>query len=151
MTTRRAVAVLTLSTVLAVASFGCASSGTSGRRTVLPAEDPVREGRDAYAARCASCHGPGGRGDGPVVAALRVPPADLTMLAQQSGGKFPRAHVIDVVTGAAPVVAHGSREMPVWSDRFAFDEHAGATAAASIYARRVVENLATYLESIQRR
>ena len=137
---------------LALASFGCARAGDkTGRRTLFPAEDPVRAGRDAYVARCASCHGADGRGDGPVAPALRVPPADLTELARRSGGTFPRAHVIDVLTGAAPVLAHGSREMPVWTDRFAFDEDSGATAAASIYVRRTVESLAAYLATIQRR
>ena len=137
---------------VALASFGCAGAeGETGRRRLLPAEDPVRAGHDAYVARCASCHGADGRGEGPVAPALRVPPTDLTALARGSGGTFPRAHVIDVMTGVVPVLAHGSREMPVWTDRLAFEDDSGATATASIYVRRIIESLATYLETIQRR
>src|SRR5512134_3746191 len=35
-------------------------------------------GARLYAAECASCHGPAGRGDGPAAAALTPVPADLT-------------------------------------------------------------------------
>jgi len=112
--------------------------------------DPIAAGRAAYRARCASCHGLEARGDGPVGAALRIAPPDLTWLAERHDGTFPRAYVIDVVTGRVALAVHGTREMPVWSDRLAPTDGAGATAAATLYARRVVESLATYLESLQR-
>jgi putative copper resistance protein D len=38
----------------------------------------VGSGEALYRAHCASCHGPGGRGDGPGGAGLPKPPADLT-------------------------------------------------------------------------
>jgi mono/diheme cytochrome c family protein len=108
-------------------------------------EDAARDFLDA----CAPCHGAGGRGDGPVAPALRVPPPDLTRLAARHGGAFPRAYVIDVIAGERGVVAHGSREMPVWSQRFA-PSAAGATAAAALYARRRLAMLARHLETLQR-
>jgi uncharacterized membrane protein len=37
----------------------------------------LAEARTFYAARCASCHGPEGRGDGPVAAGLALKPASL--------------------------------------------------------------------------
>src|SRR5262245_1893586 len=63
---------------------------------------------------CASCHGPEGRGDGPVARALKTPPADLTTLAARHGGLFPRRQVEEFVTHGRDVAAHGSSDMPVW-------------------------------------
>jgi mono/diheme cytochrome c family protein len=113
------------------------------------APDVVATDREEFVRACASCHGVDGRGAGPVAAALRTPPADLTVLAERAGGRFPRARVIGVLTGDLAVTAHGSREMPVWSERFAPSDFA-ATAAAAIYARRWLETIASYLDSIQR-
>lgn len=39
---------------------------------------PLDEGRSIYVAKCQSCHGPGGKGDGPASRALARPPADLS-------------------------------------------------------------------------
>jgi Ca2+-transporting ATPase len=131
---------------------GCVVTVENGRigRTDLGA-DPVAKGRDAYRTRCASCHGLEARGDGPVGAALRIAPSDLTSLAERNGGVFPRAYLIDVVTGRVVFAAHGTRDMPVWSDRLEPSDGAAATAAGSVYVRRVVEALAAYLETLQRR
>ena len=138
--------------VLAVAVGGCVVSVQNGHvdRPDL-GEDPIGKGREVYRTRCASCHGLQARGDGPVGAALRSAPPDLTWLAERHGGTFPRAYVIDVVTGEAGIPAHGTREMPVWSDRLGPTDGSGGTAAGALYARRLVESLADYLESIQRR
>jgi len=108
----------------------------------------VREGAQLFREACAACHGEHGTGDGPAADALRTRPTDLTRLAARNAGTFPRDRVIEVIAGERPVTAHGSREMPVWCQRFA-PSGSGATAAASIYARRNLERLATYLESIQ--
>lgn len=42
------------------------------------ATEPTDPGADVYAARCATCHGATGRGDGPAAKALPRPPTDLT-------------------------------------------------------------------------
>ena len=133
---------------------GCVSTLDEGRPEPRRASDVGADsaaGRHAYERQCASCHGLGGRGDGPVAPALRVAPPDLTWLAERNGGEFPREHVIAVVTGTIAITAHGTREMPVWSDRFAPDGDEGATAAAALYVRRMVEALADYLATLQRR
>lgn len=39
-------------------------------------------GKQMFEAYCASCHGMGGKGGGPVASALKVPPADLTVLSR---------------------------------------------------------------------
>lgn len=113
----------------------------------LPSD--VKEGQELYVDLCASCHGIDATGKGPVTPALKVPPPDLTRLAQRHAGTFPRDLVIEMITGERPVAAHGSREMPVWSQRFGPRSSAGA-AVASIYMRRRVERIAGYIESLQR-
>ena len=44
-----------------------------------PTTASVQVGQRLYAERCASCHGPSGRGNGPLATWLRPPPADLAM------------------------------------------------------------------------
>ena len=100
-----------------------------------------------YVHACASCHGEAGRGDGPVAKALIVPPPDITTLTLRSG-EFPRADVIAVIAGERELPAHGTREMPVWSQRFGTGS--GPPAVASLYARRRLEALADYVASLQR-
>jgi hypothetical protein len=46
-------------------------------------------------------------------AALKVPPADLTTLAQRKHGKFPNNKVFDTIKGDGNTPAHGSEEMPM--------------------------------------
>jgi mono/diheme cytochrome c family protein len=59
----------------------------------------ANSGKEMYAAYCAACHGKDGKGDGPVAAALKTPPADLTILARQHAGKFPSIQVHRAITG----------------------------------------------------
>src|SRR5581483_10542527 len=75
-------------------------------------------GADLYFAYCSACHGRDGKGGGPVAKALKTPPPDLTLLARNNGGKFPRDQVELTVRGEGNRSAHGSREMPVWGPFF---------------------------------
>src|ERR1700760_4292549 len=76
-------------------------------------------GRTLYLTYCASCHGVGGRGDGPAAEELRHRPADLTQFANRNGGVFNAARIEHIVDGRT-VKAHGTLEMPVWGDAFKF-------------------------------
>jgi hypothetical protein len=100
-------------------------------------------GRDSFELYCAPCHGSAGRGDGPVAAALRTRPADLTLLSRRNGGAFPREAVRAFVTGTGrTLAAHGTTEMPVWGPMFrAFESDARA--------RERIANLVSHIESIQ--
>lgn len=100
-------------------------------------------GRDSFDLYCSPCHGAGGRGDGPVAAALRARPADLTTLARRNRGAFPRDQVREFVIGTGrPLAAHGTTEMPVWGPMFrAFESDARV--------RERIANLVSYIESIQ--
>jgi mono/diheme cytochrome c family protein len=99
-----------------------------------------------YLRSCAPCHGEDARGTGPVASALKTPPPDLTLLADRHGGRFPRDEVIAIIAGERDIRAHGTREMPVWSQRFGN----GLGAVASVYTRRRLGLLADHLASIQR-
>lgn len=59
------------------------------------------EGVTLYTENCAICHGPAGRGDGPLAADLRPRPGDLSLLASRAGGVFPRAEVLSAIDGYA--------------------------------------------------
>jgi hypothetical protein len=89
-----------------------------------------------------------GKGDGPAARALTRPPTDLTRLAEQHGGTFPRQHVLEVITGDRAISAHGDREMPVWNQRFS-PSASGAAVGASIYSQKHLDRILTYLQSIQ--
>jgi mono/diheme cytochrome c family protein len=100
-------------------------------------------GKDSFEAYCASCHGSGGRGDGPVAPALKRAPADLTGLAGRNNDVYPRERVKAVLTGAGrTVAAHGTTEMPIWGPLFrAFESDARV--------RVRIDNLVRYVETLQ--
>jgi mono/diheme cytochrome c family protein len=105
---------------------------------------PSLRGRDIFDFYCASCHGLTGTGNGPVAAALTIPPADLTKLARTNGGTFPRARVEAFVTHGGPdVAAHGSPEMPTWGPIFRALEPSDKLATIRI------QNVVAYIESLQ--
>jgi mono/diheme cytochrome c family protein len=81
------------------------------------AED-VDIGKSEFQASCASCHGADGKGKGPVSGQLKVPPSDLTVLARNNNGVFPTNAVYETIYGSKTVPAHGTREMPIWGERF---------------------------------
>ena len=58
-------------------------------------------GRETYLRYCASCHGPDGRGDGPLAASLKTQPADLTQIAKRNGGSFDERPVMATIDVAA--------------------------------------------------
>jgi mono/diheme cytochrome c family protein len=79
-------------------------------------------GRETFIRYCASCHGSEGRGDGPLAASLTKPPADLTQIARQNGGRFDERLVMAAIDGRRAVAPHGTRDMPVWGAVFEDEE-----------------------------
>jgi mono/diheme cytochrome c family protein len=103
-------------------------------------------GPDLFRAHCAACHGPDGKGNGPAAAALKTKPADLTVLAKNNGGKFPTERVQKFISGDDPsLVAHGSREMPVWGPIFHQIEE------DQDFGNVRLQNLIKYLGTIQQK
>ena len=104
-------------------------------------------GQQYFVRYCSACHGMTGRGDGPAAPALRTPPADLTRLAQRRGGHFPVAEIAAVIDGRTVVSAHGSREMPIWGERFG--EMGGGGSVGEEVVRGNLLVLLEYLQAIQ--
>jgi mono/diheme cytochrome c family protein len=102
-------------------------------------------GRDLFQFYCSSCHGRDGKGSGSAATALKVPPPDLTTLAQRNRGTFPAERVEAFIKGEGRLTtpAHGSSDMPVWGPIFK-----GLDSRDAVNAARI-ENLVKYIESIQ--
>ena len=75
-------------------------------------------GKTEFQSSCASCHGTDGKGKGPVSEQLKIRPADLTILAKNNNGLFPTNAVYETIYGSKTIAAHGTREMPIWGERF---------------------------------
>jgi cytochrome c oxidase cbb3-type subunit 3 len=97
------------------------------------ADDPLLvEGRSVYLARCLSCHGESGRGDGPIAKGLAGPPVgDLTDADWKHG---------DRPNQVFAVVAQGVRDtaMPPWNTALGDRELRGVTAYVYYLAGRPV-------------
>lgn len=52
--------------------------------------DAIAAGKVLFEAQCSSCHGPGGKGDGPAGQALNPPAADLTKVTEGDDYEFYR-------------------------------------------------------------
>lgn len=119
-------------------------------------------GSDEYRISCLSCHGVGGRGDGPLAKFLTVQPTDLTTLARNNGGQYPNLkagtfpflRVYQVIDGRADVAVHGDRAMPVWGNRYLMDQPMAEQVGpyAGVYEKvvrgRILE-LVYFIQSIQ--
>lgn len=111
----------------------------------------VEIGAQLYVENCASCHGAGARGDGPLAGLLTVPVPDLAGLAARSDGAFPMLDVVHTIDGRTGRRAHGGA-MPVWGAVFAEPPgFAMGLYGSALEARGRVMALALYLESIQER
>jgi len=119
----------------------------AGRGDTAIAQDVDGAGRQLFERHCSACHGMDGRGEGPVATALRTPPADLTQMAKRRGGAFPAAEIAAYIDGRAEVRAHGSRDMPVWGERFG--EQVGGGSLGEEVVRGNLLVLMQYLQSLQ--
>lgn len=67
----------------------------------LQTDTGAGRGRALFDDFCVTCHGAGGRGDGPLAADWTKPPADLTAISRGNGGVFPLARVMSQIDGYA--------------------------------------------------
>lgn len=112
-------------------------------------EEPALDGRSAFLADCAGCHGADARGDGADVRDLGVVSPDLTQIAARNGGVFPRTRVMSTIDGLNRG-AHFSAAMPEFGagdmgDIIIVEENG---LGMPVPERLLV--LTDYLESIQR-
>ena len=75
-------------------------------------------GQEEFRQHCAACHGMTGLGDGPIGDHLKTRPQNLATIADRNGGKFPFQRIYEIIDGRAAVAAHGSRDMPLWGNRY---------------------------------
>jgi mono/diheme cytochrome c family protein len=131
--------------LLLVATVTLAQQATI-RREPAPYTSPA-SAKEMYTAYCASCHGIDAKGDGPTASALKTAPTDLTLIAKNNGGKFPDAHVYEVIRGEANLSAHGSKDMPVWGAVF----HSFRSDSGYGEVQLRIRNLTDYIESLQQK
>ncbi len=144
--------LLVLGAALAfILSFAGAQESRTKKTQVKPT-NPV-SGEQIFKQYCAVCHGPGGKGDGPAETALKVPPPDLTTLAQRHDGKFPDDYVSNILKNGVKASAHGSGEMPVWGPIFETMNRWNALCAGvdETPVPLRITNLINYLKSIQKK
>lgn len=122
-----------------------------------PAAPPtmLERGRLEFESNCATCHGMGARGDGPMRPFLAREPADLTTIARRRGGSFPRSEIADLIDGRGMTEpgVHGTREMPIWGRVYREQSEAqtrGTPFPAEWSVRGRTLALAEYLQSLQR-
>jgi mono/diheme cytochrome c family protein len=79
-----------------------APAAERGIKNPLPPAAGMQEGKKVFEANCVVCHGPGGKGDGPVGAALNPKPGDLTSKAVQAQSDGELFWKISTGRGAMP-------------------------------------------------
>ncbi len=140
-----------LAVVIGITLF-LAMAGESQETRVKSQEDqgavrliPSLEGADLFRSYCASCHGADAQGAGPVAAALSTKVPDLTAISKRNGGVFPSKRIELVISGDEAIIAHGSREMPVWGPIFHQVER------DRDFGNVRLRNVTKYIESIQQK
>jgi mono/diheme cytochrome c family protein len=93
-----------------------------------------------YRSNCAPCHGVTGFGGGPVASSFSVLMPQLATLAQRNRGVFPQDYVLRIIDGREPMMAHGTRNMPVWGSIFD-----GETTSTAFLIEAIVE----YVKGLQ--
>jgi mono/diheme cytochrome c family protein len=138
------------------------ASLAAGFAAAAQAED-LDIGKSEFLSSCASCHGADAKGKGPVSDQLKIPPPDLTMLAKNNNGEFPTDAVYKTIDGMKAVPAHGTREMPIWGERFnpivnlphyvdpSYWKLAGPDQSPEVVVRKRILAVIDYLSRIQQK
>jgi len=107
----------------------------------------IVRGRQYYLHYCASCHGEGADGRGPMARVLKTSPPDLRHLGKRYGMPLPTGTIARFIDGRQYVAAHGPRDMPVWGRRFydVWTARQSREGDLQVQIREIVE----YLNAIQ--
>jgi mono/diheme cytochrome c family protein len=137
------VAILAIISAAAAAQKAPADNAASVKHVPIT-HTPSNSGKEMFNSYCAVCHGKDGKGNGPAASAMKTNPSDLTLLAKNSGGKYPAPHVAAVLRGQAVTPSHGSQDMPVWGPLFSSisQGHEGLV-------QQRITNLVTYIDGLQ--
>ena len=111
---------------------------SNGEETLVNPIPPNREsiatGQAIYHVQCLQCHGPTGRGDGPVGLTLNPPPADLYQHTQP--GVHPDGRLYDWITNGFS----GNSQMPVFKDILTDEERWNVINYIRTFARSEEES-----------
>lgn len=108
----------------------------------------IAGGELEYQHACAVCHGVEARGDGIMGKYLTVKPTNLRQLRLTSGGSFPFWEVYRKIDGQFEIRGHGTRDMPIWGDRFRAQAGGDRKSAQTQAAGRIL-SLVFYLQHLQ--
>ena len=121
-------------------------AGTTG--TSLGEDESI--GAAEYKVNCALCHGISGKGDGHFAEFLVKKPSDLTLLSKNNGGVFPLDEVHMIIDGREMPKGHGTREMPVWGDRYTVEGvKRFGPYFSEFYVQAIILALISHLYSLQ--
>jgi mono/diheme cytochrome c family protein len=137
---------MALAGVVCFCVVGSMAGASGAQGTTRPPRQDYNSGEYLYRVFCASCHGADGAGDGIVADVLRLPPANLTMIAARNGGAFPRDRVYAAIDGRQKVNGHGPAQMPVWGDVLKVTEGQNEGVI-----KKRIDSLVAYLETFQRK
>ncbi len=133
----------TFAVAVVVAGVLVAGARAQGPTPRAPMLQKTTVGSELYRFYCSNCHGLDARGRA-ATPAMHVAGSNLTVLAVNHGGVFPREVVRDVIAhGAGRGSAHGTNDMPVWGTIFRAFEPNDTMVDVRI------DNLVRYIESIQ--
>ena len=132
---------------LAAGLVATLATAGSAEQTAEPTVS-VGTGSELFKTYCASCHGIAAKGDGPLAAALRFRPADLTQIAKRIDGKFESEQVSRRIDGRESVKGHGGSDMPVWGEVFITEkEKQKYSELTSLLKAKII---AEYIATLQR-
>lgn len=137
---------IVLAAVIALVTMASAQEPKKEIKRVPIKPTSAASGQEMYKTYCAVCHGTDGKGNGPAVDALKVPPPDLTVMAAKNGGKYPALKVSAIISGEEVLAAHGSKDMPIWGHLFR-----SMSGGHEAEVQQRVANLNKYIESLQKK
>ncbi|MBZ5687104.1 MAG: c-type cytochrome [Acidobacteriia bacterium] len=139
-----AAVALAMLLTLAIAQQAAPAQNAPAVKHVPITNAPPNSGKEMFNSYCAVCHGKDGKGSGPAASAMKTPPTDLTLLAKNSGGKYPASHVAAVIRGQAVTASHGSQDMPIWGPLFS-----SISQGHEAQVQQRITNLVGYIETLQ--
>lgn len=120
---------------------------------VFADQGQLERGEAQYAGSCAVCHANDGTGTATFSGYLPTEPPDITGLAKQNGGTFPREQVRKTIDGRVQLKLHGGREMPIWGGEFLVESIRSDEFGNYVDAQKIVQDrinaLLDYIETLQ--
>ncbi|MCF3972300.1 c-type cytochrome [Paracoccus salsus] len=98
----------------AVYLAGIGAVAMAGLIAACAPETQVTTGRSDYMNLCVDCHGPTGKGDGPAAAGMEPRPTDITRVARNNDGVFPKNRVMSHIYGYT--MGRSESPMPQFGD-----------------------------------